>query len=287
MMKNNSKNWLWEIIKSNSLTHEIDWLLAKSALTEIEIMTAFVAAPRFLQKIEIPFSYPMELGQDIQIPWSFVRICRVWLLLELESASPENFNKNIETLFDTAEMNELVALYSALPFWKEPQHWLFRATDAVRSNMGLVFDAIALGNPFPAEHFSEAAWNQLILKTIFNDKPIHLIAGFKERENEILAKTISDFAHERWAAGRAVAPEVWRLTAAYIDESLLKDMEHLLRSTELDNQKAAALACSESSFEAAKVLLNNYPDLKLQIQQGSVAWSDLEYNDLNTYVSQP
>ena len=55
----------------------------------------------------------------------------------------------IRDRFDTAEMNELVALYSALPVLAYPEQWLFRATDAVRSNMGVVYEAIALGNPYP------------------------------------------------------------------------------------------------------------------------------------------
>ena len=81
--------------------------------------------------------------------WTTVRLSRVWLLTRLDSSDLETYVRHIETLFDTAEMNELVALYSALPLLGYPEHWLFRATEAVRSNVGDVFDALVMHNPYP------------------------------------------------------------------------------------------------------------------------------------------
>lgn len=136
--------------------------------------------------------------------WNLIRLARVWLLLQIPQDPKEECIKNIETLFDTAELNELVALYSALPLLPYPWEWLSRATDAVRSNMGFVFDAISLLNPYPELYFPESAWNQLVLKTIFNGKPIHLIYGLDRRKNKELAISISDFIDERFAAGRKI-----------------------------------------------------------------------------------
>ncbi|MEZ4901297.1 MAG: EboA domain-containing protein [Spirosomataceae bacterium] len=184
--------------------------------------------------------------------WSFVRLARVWLLDCLDDADKEAYLRHIETLFDTAEMNELVALYSALPLLAYPEQWLFRATDAVRSNMGVVFDALALRNPYPRQYFSELAWNQLVLKAIFNDKPIHHIVGLEERNNEKLVLTLSDFAHERWAAGRIVAPQVWRLISNFLNDSLLTDIMHLFASSSEYDKQAAALTCYHSNYAPAK-----------------------------------
>ncbi len=288
-MEQHIKDKLWEIIKSNTTDEEQSWLLKIPTNSELEIMTAFVATPRFIHKKTIELSTGLQFDKyEIKIAnWTLVRTSRIWILLTLSTSFPSSFNKNIETLFDTAEMNEFVALYTALPYIPSPENWLLKATDAVRSNMGVVFDAIAMGNPYPVKYFSEAAWNQLVLKTIFNDKPIHLIVGLKSRENANLAATISDFAHERWAAGRAMAPEIWRLTSAFMNDTLLEDMKHLLDSSQPDNHKAAALACSESNYEPAHELLKNYPELKELIQNGTLSWSDIEFKELNTYVPQP
>ena len=282
------KQKIWEIIASNTSASEAEWLqqkgsLPRSVATPIDLMTAFVAAPRFLSKKIIHTSDAEKAALNLEIPgfsvegWSLVRLSRVWLLTQLDSSNKEEYTKNIETLFDTAEMNELVALYSALPLLSYPDQWLFRATDAVRSNMGFVFDAIALHNPFPEKYFSELAWNQLVLKTIFNDKPIHFIEGLGNRSNEKLAVTLSDFAHERWAAGRSVPAQVWRLTGKYLTPALLADMQHLFDSEKEEDRQAAALACGEASLPAAKYLLAKYTDLEKSVKSGALTWADLEH----------
>ena len=284
---------LREIIDRNTSVGEADWLTQTGALEAMELMTGFVAAPRFLSKKIIIVSSEGAFGLNVEIPgfsvngWSLVRLSRVWLLMQLDSSDKESYIKNIETLFDTAEMNELVALYSALPVLSYPDQWLFRATDAVRSNMGFVFDSIALHNPYPEQYFSESAWNQLVLKTIFNDKPIHYIQGLENRINQNLALTLSDFAHERWAAGRSVTPEVWRLVGKFMNEILVSDMLYLLQSGKSLNQQAAAIACYESDYEPANQLLSKYPDLEHSVSSGNLSWKNLEITDLNTYVPQP
>lgn len=281
---------LWEIISQNTSDVESEWLVQKGNAAPIELMTAFVASPRFLSKKIVNVELVEENALNEAVPgftvngWSLVRLCRVWFLTKLDTSDQDVYTKNIETLFDTAEMNELVALYSALPLLAYPERWVFRATDAVRSNMGFVFDAIALHNPFPAQYFSELAWNQLVLKTIFNDKPIHFITGLEERENENLAMVLSDFAHERWAAGRMVAPNVWRLVGNFMNETLLADMEHLFESRQTYNQEAAALACYESDYAPAKALLSRYSEYEKSISEGALTWSNLAFTDLNTYV---
>ena len=61
-------------------------------------------------------------------------------------------------------MNELVALYSALPLLAYPEAWVHRCTEGIRSNIGPVLEAIMIANPYPSENLSEAAWNQVVLK---------------------------------------------------------------------------------------------------------------------------
>jgi hypothetical protein len=270
------KEKLWERIVENTSDTEAAWLKQKGAADSLELMTAFVAAPRFLSK-KIVKTSASEQAEPINIEgWSLVRLCRVWLLTQLDAADKQEYIHNIETLFDTAELNELVALYSALPLFAYPEQWLLRATDAVRSNMGFVFDAIAFHNAYPDRYFSEAAWNQLVLKTIFNDKPIHLIDGLSNRANATLASILSDFAHERWAAGRSVPPQVWRLISPFVDDNFLKDLEYLFQTDVPANQYAAAIVCKESGYAPALQLLSQYPALERMANQGEITWANLE-----------
>ena len=212
---------------------------------------AFVMAPRHIAKTLIREDLPILAGWNWQ-HGTLDQLVRVTLLIKL--ASKEDGKTRIETLFDTAEMNELVALYRSLPALDKPEIWLHRATDAVRSNMGPVFDAIAFGNPYPKTYFSELAWNQLVLKCIFNDKPIHLIEGLDELANHALARTLADFAHERWAAGRRVPSQVWRLIRNFDTETKKQDLERLSSSEDHNDRKAAELVLNNSPLEAWKVL---------------------------------
>lgn len=209
---------------------ELSWLAEQKTLSGKALALAFVKVPRFISKKII------EGGEFSS--WTLDQLVRLDILMQLDAA-------NIDSLFETAEMQEAVAMTRALPYLNNPQSFLLRATDAVRSNMGPVFDAIAFGNTYPRDHFSESAWNQLVLKCIFNDKAIHQIIGLDERANQELANTLSDFAHERWSAGRRVPSQVWRLVPRFMNETLQADVEKLTQSENPRDVYAATLVKQE------------------------------------------
>lgn len=282
---------LWEILAEYLEEEPKNWLNEKESAPIKEVMTAFVAAPRHLPKklvnpSEQQSAQLSNLFEGFSVNnWTVVRLARVWLLSLFDDTDQQNYVHTIQTLFETAEMNELVALYSALPVLSYPERWLATATDAVRSNIGVVLDAIALQNPYPAKHFPEGAWNQLIMKSIFNDKPVELIYGLEERRNAELTRILIDFAHERWAAGRHVPPGVWRLVIPFINEELLSDLKKLFKSAREEDRQAAALVCYFSEFEPATELLENYPLLKEEIEKGNLSWKNFEIGNLSSYVS--
>ncbi|MBM9546973.1 EboA domain-containing protein [Leptospira sp. 201903074] len=280
-MENISKNFT-QFLFEQTTNAERKWLEDQTQSNALDLMTAFVAAPRFLSKKNVFYDSHFHGEFISHLPgfqvdgWNLVRLSRVWLLLHLNVEPKEQFIKNIETLFDTAELNELVALYSALPLLPYPWEWLARATDAVRSNMGFVFDAISLKNPYPELYFPEDAWNQLVLKTIFNGKPIHWIYGLDRRKNKDLSIAITDFISERFAAGRKVPAQVWRLLGSFTDETIYPKLVLLFASKEKEEREAAALVCFESKNSQLRSLLSKYPELELSIQNGDLDWSKLE-----------
>jgi putative transposon-encoded protein len=291
-------NLLAHIIEINANEKELQWLDSQNIKDNKALQKTFVLTPRFISKKEVEIvlekpvvTKPKYGTAKITIPkldanrnesecrpkriWTLDRVVRVLLLSNVLNNSEEDYCQTIETLFETAEINEAVALYSALPFLQYPEKWLYRATEAVRSNMGPVFDSIAFHNPYPAKYFSEAAWNQLVLKCIFNDKPIHLIEGLDERANQNLANILSDFAHERWAAHRTIPPQVWRLVCKFITPTILEDISKLFDSENIQNQQAAVLVCKETdSQEAKKLLVIKQKDLAFDIN--GLSWKDLE-----------
>ena len=255
---------LFQALSTQCQPKELDWLREKSAKDTNSLSLSFVMVPRFIEKQELENEVLSQAASILPDwnwnGWTLDRLARVYLLslCHERNLSQEEYIKKINLLFDTAELNESVALYSAIPVLAFPEAWMNRATDAVRSNVGLIFDAIAFGNPYPKTYFSELAWNQLVLKCIFNDKPIHQIEGLAARNNEALVQTLVDFAHERWAANRRVPSQVWRLLVPYLNQEILPDIEKLIHSDSASDRLAAALVLAQSSLPEAKLLAEKY-----------------------------
>ena len=197
------------------LRHQIDLYHQNPQVSSF--YRVFTAMPRFVGKwpVEVPADMGFALrrirpGFSVE-GWTIDRLARVWWLLQLPADDEPAYVNTITQLFKAGELNELVALYSALPVLVFPDAWRFQATEGIRNNIADVQSAIMLHNPYPAEYFDEAAWNQMILKAFFTDKDIMQIIGLDERKNARLAQTLADYAAERRAAGRNLPPNIERL----------------------------------------------------------------------------
>ncbi|NNU34440.1 EboA domain-containing protein [Mucilaginibacter sp. S1162] len=115
----------------------------------------------------------------------------------------------------------------------------------------------------------------MVLKAFFTDKDINKIEGIDSRANKNLAYIISDYAHERWAAGRELNPLMWRLVGPFIDDKLFEDIKRLFDDGKLTDRKAGALAIAASNYPAAKALLNKYPELETAIANKNLSWDTL------------
>ena len=51
----------------------------------------------------------------------------------------------------------------------------------------------------------------MVLKAFFTEKDVNNITGLKERSNQALTDTLSDYVQERLAAHRTVNPEIYKL----------------------------------------------------------------------------
>ncbi|QHV98803.1 EboA domain-containing protein [Spirosoma endbachense] len=174
----------------------------------------FTALPRFVgkQPVDVPADITFALERVrpgfAVLGWTLDRLARVWWLLQFPVDDESVYVKTIGQLFKAGELNELVALYSALPVLAFPEAWRFQATEGIRNNIADVQSAIMLHNPYPADYFDEAAWNQMILKAFFTDKDVTQIIKLYERKNARLAHTLADYVAERRAAGRSLPPAI-------------------------------------------------------------------------------
>lgn len=274
------------IIKKNLSPAAFQWIEEKAMLTREEkastqLNISFASVPRITGKklIEVTEKERGEInrlgaGCSFQ-DWSTDRLCRLWLLMQVDSTERTAYSNKIESLFKAAEMNELVALYSSLFIFAYPETWQLRCSEGIRTNIGSVLEAIMYDNPYPHKFLGEQAWNQMVLKAFFTDKDSNRIIGLDERSNKQLALILIDYAHERWAAHRSVNPHLWRLVAKYIDENSFPDIEKLFFNGDLKEKQAAALACSQSNYEPAKDLIDQDPYLRTVIQENKLNWNTL------------
>ncbi|MEM6472980.1 MAG: EboA domain-containing protein [Planctomycetota bacterium] len=148
----------------------------------------------------------MELPlKDMMKSMALEKACKEW------GGSSEGFTRLLERLYQTADVREKRLIILVLPLLRSGERFLRVATEAARTNILPVFSALALGNPFPQEHFSESQWNQMVLKAIFVGCNIREIVGLHERHNSSLSETIFQYVSERHSARRSVPPSVVEL----------------------------------------------------------------------------
>lgn len=275
--------FLYSCLKHHLNEHAFKWLSETvdqigEGTAERLFVARFSAVPRYLGKADLDIS-----DTDIQAAdsirrgwtlkyWSVDQAGRALLILCWVAHHIDSYINTVEKLFSAADVGELVALYQMLPLLPHADRFLNQALDGIRSNMTAVFNAIALHNPYPAEYFSEDAWNQLVLKALFVGSLLHAIVDLDGRANSKLSRMLSDYAHERWAAGRSVNPQLWRVAAPYLEAERINDFARLLDSADEQEQKAGALACATSPLPAAQTLLAQMPHLQQQIQRGELSW---------------
>lgn len=147
-------------------------------------------------------------GIDLRV-WSRCDAARALLLFDwLRRAPGRDVVSGLASCYEQGDAAEQTSWLRVLPLLPEPQRWLPWAVDACRTNIQPLFQAIACENPYPAAHFPERNFNQMILKALFNNVALARIVGLPARRNADLARMAADYAAERRAAGRSVPDDI-------------------------------------------------------------------------------
>ena len=233
------------LVQSKLSESENRWLGQKTAvlsdLASIKKFPIFFSlAARFISN-EIPAWDKVELQQmENMYPgfdnssWTKQDLVRVVLMIQLDI----NHNKQIlESFFESAEMLELVSFFKGLYLLENASEFTKSVEEGIRTNMVNVFDSFTAGNPYAITYLEEWAWNQLILKAFFMDRPLYTIHNLDQRKNANLAYILQDFVRERWAAGRTVSPEIWRM----IEGNLRDDIKQLILERNFEGTEKRAI----------------------------------------------
>lgn len=274
------------LIRENVNEKELHWIKQQEDKISNEFQSrsfyfAFSSASRFIrkQKLQISEKHILkadELRKGFQPQyWSVLQFVRVYMLLLIPHEDSKNYEETLNRLYETADIDEQVALYRALPLLPYPKVMVKRATEGIRTNITDVFDAIALDNPYPSDFLQQSAWNQMVLKAVFMQRPLYRIYGADTRTNPELAEMLIDFAHERWAANRKVLPELWRFIGPFMNRTYLADIKKVVEEGDPLEKKAGLLACANEQLPESQQLLDTYPDIKREIRAGRLHWSSI------------
>ncbi len=260
------------------------WLEEKAALLaagapEKTVFTSFSSCVRYSGKAPLHLDAQALKAARDAVPgwnpsdWTCDQAARILLLLSLPPGSASA--KQMDQLWQTADVSEALALQKSVAVLAHPEGHLARSREALRSNIQEVFAAITLRNPYPALHFDDLAWNQMVTKTFFVDLPLTEIAGVDSRVNPALSRMLSDLAEERWAAGRSFSPQLWRCVGPCADDHGLANLQKALSQGASAEKRAAALALASCPDPRATLILAAEPALDTAARDGSLTWETL------------
>jgi hypothetical protein len=213
-----------ELVDRRTETASREWLARTTAAIGAApdrgaLLEAFTAATRRLGRARLA---PTEeeiarlAGAGVSWPigtWGADELGRVALLVAAAAHWPEaDLSALVEECYRQGDGAERQAVLRALPLLPAPERFLEIAVDACRSHIQPLFEAIACENPYPARHFPELNFNQMVLKVLFTGVALGRIIAFEGRVTPELGRMAADFASERRAAGRSVPPDIGKLT---------------------------------------------------------------------------
>lgn len=193
------------------------------------LLRACTSAPRFCGRAPVA----LTAGEAAQLAavdpeasltqWTMEDAARAVLLLATAGADAAGFPALAAAVYAQGDAREQQSWLRALPLLPAHERFTAEAVDACRTNIVPVFESIACENPFPARHFPERNFNQLVLKALFNGIAVARITGLQRRLNADLSRMASDYVKERRAAGRAVPADIGTVISATDQLALSQD----------------------------------------------------------------
>jgi len=185
-------------------------LEAASAPSSVAFRALFASVPRRLgaSSRECPPA-PPELVAAARPHLTWTDWVRVVMTCRALSGMPAGERAPVVLrLFEGGEIGEQESLLRTLALLPNPGDFVDTGLLGCRTNARRVFEAIACENPFPASHFPDLGFNQMVMKAIFIEVPVARIEGIAERRGAELVRMLEDYASERRAAGRPVPGDV-------------------------------------------------------------------------------
>jgi len=208
-----SRGWTWFQAACRRTAAPVDrnWLLGNYAGASLRLgKKALILNPGESRRWQ-------ALRPDLPIDhWGVDELARAILLLKTAHLPPGEYFEVVLECYRQGDSREQQSWLRGLNLLPDCGRFLDAAVDACRTNIVPLLEAIACENPYPAAHFPELNFNQMVLKSLFNAIRMERILGLESRFNPELSRMADDYASEREAAGRDVPPDIWWVVAPRI-----------------------------------------------------------------------
>jgi hypothetical protein len=165
--------------------------------------------------------------------------------LTLEAARKVPATESVPKLYRAGDETERVSMTRALPLFDNGPALKPVALETGRINSVALYSALALGNPYPAAHYTDHEFNQIILKSLFMGLPIERVVGLAERANRELSRMCENYYDERTAAGRSVPSDIWLAMGPFASHRGKQLMRDHLRHEDARHRHYAEVAIQQ------------------------------------------
>jgi hypothetical protein len=221
---------LLSVVRARAGDAAAAWVEHAGALDAVDAFcTAYTAAPKHVGRAPLALGEPecaplLAQSPDLRCDrWTVDDAARAALLLaaaqRLNTKGAEGAEAFVHLAiecYERGDAREQQSWLRALSLLPHADRFTAVAVDACRTNIIPLFEAIACENPYPARHFPERQFNQLVLKALFNSIALARVVGLSTRVNAELSRMARDYAAERRAAARPVPSDI---AMAIIDDA--------------------------------------------------------------------
>lgn len=261
MLNNIIQETLFSAVAADEKTYLEDCILKIRSSSQTHFIPVFSTINRNLsiqtrlKRVTIPLDE--EDGLIIK-NWDIPKLIRVWFIHNIQEENSETYFQFVNRLFEYADVDELTALYASLNILRYPEKWIARCAEGIRSNIGVVLQAVMINNKYPFRYLDENAWGQLVLKSFFTNNNTAAIYGVFERMNTKLADAVIDYIFERNSAKRPINPLLWIFAKPRLNDRCIDILLNRFQNDESALAQSIMLyAIDNTSNKQVKEFYNN------------------------------
>jgi hypothetical protein len=159
-------------------------------------------------------------GVTVPEAWPLACTARVALLaFACAALEPREHHGLLKEAYAKGDNGERIAVLRGLSLLPDPRRFVDIATEACRTHVQDVFEAICCDNPYAEHYFPDQSYNQLVIKALFTEVPLSRVQGLVARKNPELYRMARDYEVERRAAARIVSADLTYVAHALENET--------------------------------------------------------------------